>query len=542
MKFPFFEQLGSLLHKPLPPLKDGQFALQSLPREEMIVRPPTTLGKETEPDSIQSNTPPETIVTGDEPNIQSVAEPKKQEKDVVSEKIFPFPQKGDVFQDATNGDRIVVGTIAKTKGGEPQIYYTRTDIHGIEKDKGKQGEKKHRENFRVVVAGMEKTDPIKEQYPEFYALYEKEMTKLDNAFAREFEASRTMIESWDAFIDEEYGPCFSGEVDDPEKKKEGEEILQQSRSIHEKIESIGEKWNKLDDHIVEQGRQEFLLLAELHALEASLSDYALELKISELKSLEDEQGIDKPDVELIEKGYQKVLLDRKVDVLKKRCKQATISFNGNIADDAPSPSEFVRQVDEWAQSVGEYSSSTEIREVWEKLDAFEKKIFLEKKEKNDGGTREEDGSIGGRVKQISPKKSGYIEQKTEEGKKKSSKSKPKRGKQIIPEYDGEQIISSTQNNGVESEERSYETLFQNLGRDNKEISSEEQRLEDALGDGLTDIGNQIGIESMIEHKEEIVRVFSQRIVDGLEKFSWTLSEKNLFANTFVRKCVEEFVK
>ncbi|MDD2766700.1 MAG: hypothetical protein PHH40_02985 [Candidatus Moranbacteria bacterium] len=543
MKFPFFEQVGNLLQKPLPPLKDGQFVLQSLPREEMIVQPPIILDKERESESVQSNIPPDTAVAGDKSDAQTVLEPpKKQNNDVIPEEDFPFPQKGDVFQDATSGDRIAVGTIAKTKGGKPQIYYTRTDIHGIEKNRRAQGEKKHLENFRVLVAGMEKTDPIKEQYPEFYALYEGEMMKLENAFIREFEASRTMIESWNAFVDEEYGPYLSGEIDDPEKKKEGEEILQQSQSIHEKIETIGEEWNKLDDHIVEQGRQGFLLFAELHALEASLPDYALELKISELKSLENEQGDDKPDIELVEKGYQKVLLDRKVDALKKKCEQSTIAFSGDIADDAPSPPEFVRQVDEWAQSVDEHSSSAEIMEVWEKLDAFEKRIFLGKKDKNDGGIGEDDESIGGRVKQISPKKSGYTEQKTEEGKKKFDTKKPKRGKQIIFQDESEQIVSSMQNNSVESEERSYETLYQSLGHDDKEIFSEEQRLADALRDGLNDIRDQIGVESIIEHKEKIITAFSQKFVDGLEKFSWTASEKNLFSNTFVRKCVEEFVK
>lgn len=573
----------------------------------------------------------------------------QSKKNTVLEKNISLPHKGDVFEDTTNGDRIVVGTIIHSKGEDPQIYYTKTNSRGVEYEKGKTGQKKFLENFRVLVSGMTKTDPIKEQYPAFYALYEEEITKLNTAFLCEFEATKTAMNSWLVFINDEYGDSFSEKLNDPAKKKEGEKMVKDYEAIKEKIETIGRKWNELDDRIVGQGRQEFLLFADLRALESVLPDYVLELKISELKLLEEANGSKKPNFELVETGYQKALLDRKVLELKNRYEKARQSFDSDITEDAPHPPEFFRQIDEWMQSADDHSSSEEIKEVLEKLDAFEKKIFLDKKKKRHTTTEEDNGSIGGRVKQGKEKRTQKKEKEIDNHRGKKSdtvrkstdvrlknSSEVSEGDSLVPaeeqdekareqkqtayktkqkidevirdkkrlakrmledlenagkiskkkfqdhigllddlQRDSQKLVSDVNIAGLQAilkkvkgvelkvddpvtakknteapvspgsekpKQKTYEDLYQSLGRDENEIAFEKQKMEDALRDGFIHIRNQIEVQGMITYKEKIVTAFSQKFLDLFAQPSWTSSEKKLFFSTFVEKYFEKFIQ
>lgn len=394
-----------------------------------------------------------------QPQMEAVPVVAKQEG-----KKFPFPQKGDVFQDVISGDRVVVEEIVRIKGEKPLIYFTETNTHGIEKKKKKKMSSMQFENFRVLVNGMEKTDPIKEEHPDFYAEYEKQMEKAVNAFTREAYSTSVAMEAWEEYIEEEYGSFLRGESKDPEKEKMAQEELEHLQQVEKIIDTIVKKWNTIDRYIVEQGRQDLILLTEIHAVEALLPDYVLELKVSELRRLEEQQGSDKPDIELVEKGYQRILLNRKVEAIGKKYKHF-VDGNIGVAQDMPILDAFVNQINVLFASVTDVSSLEDIKGVLSEIVEIEKQMFVKKKTQESDEQekkRKEREMASGFVRQGKKKRRG-----TEEGK---SGRDNKGGRRQAPTK--RMFASSINDEGAGSQQRNSGMARQR--QENGSFSSEKQ--------------------------------------------------------------------
>ncbi|MFZ2187507.1 MAG: hypothetical protein WAV46_02660 [Candidatus Moraniibacteriota bacterium] len=268
------------------------------------------------------------------------------------------PSKGDVFENTTSGDRIVVRGV-RTQGGEQNVSYIETYSHGGAKN-GKKVMEKPLRNFTVLaaVAEMEKIDPIKEKDPELYAAYEEQMEKLAAAFVREFTAVDRLIDAWGESLQE------TADID----------LYDQ---LYEAMEKITKQWNTLDDRFVEQGRHRMRLFAELRGLEGKMpGDHRAE--IMEPKALYADSEF-QLGTELVEKIYQNTLLDKKVEALQKKYDRAKAGRIA-IASDAPSPVAFAAQVNDLFASIGEASSSEDIKSVLTQLGALEERVFVGEKE------------------------------------------------------------------------------------------------------------------------------------------------------------------
>ncbi|MEI8096659.1 MAG: hypothetical protein WCG73_00980 [Candidatus Moraniibacteriota bacterium] len=317
------------------------------------------------------------------------------EKNEIPKEILP--QKGDVFQAGANGDRIVVDGVEK-RDGVWGVLYSETSPSGKLKKGGKIFWKVPK-SFNVMVDSkeMQKNDPLKESQPEFYAIYNEQMEKVVSAFLREFEASCKMIDAWGDYIEKGYGVFLRDEKKEKGKKKEAEDVLKQFQFIEEEVEKLGKTWNALDMSKVDQGRQGIRLLTEIRALEKQLPDFALELKHSGLELLKEKDGADEPDVELVEKEYQKILLNRKVEEVKKKYDQF-VDGNTVTAQDMPELNDFANQINDLFDLVVDSSSSEDIKKVLTEIESIEEQMFARKKEQGDGNGMGENGFVGGFVK------------------------------------------------------------------------------------------------------------------------------------------------
>lgn len=113
---------------------------------------------------------------------------------------------------------------------------------------------------------------------ESHGTYDEAMEKTSGAYIREFETSQDALESWYEHIETEYGPYLHGATEDAEKKREGKMALEQYSLLHDKLETIGNGWNTLDDRIVDNGRRKAALLAELRAFESEMPENVREAK------------------------------------------------------------------------------------------------------------------------------------------------------------------------------------------------------------------------------------------------------------------------
>jgi hypothetical protein len=95
--------------------------------------------------------------------------------------------------------------------------------------------------------------------------------------------------------------------------------------------------------------------------------------------------------------------------------------------------------------------------------------------------------------------------------------------------------------------RSYDELMGKLGEKKRDIALEMKRLESAVAAGLQEIVKVISDEDEVnayirDDRTQLVADFSAQIMIRLEKLPWTPEEKKFFAETFVEKSIEDFLK
>lgn len=485
----------------------------------------------------------------------ALASVKRKEK---KEGKILFPQKGDVFQNVTNGDRIVVETIAKIKGEEPWIYYRETDVHEQEKIKRDSMLKMQFENFSVLVRGMKKVDsvrvdPIKKEHPKFYAMYEEQMKKLESIFSWEIETVTGALNEWSDSFDEET---------DTERYNE---LADRYSQLFEKLTEISEKWNKIKDSlVVTRGLKKIELFLELRSF---LLDERIPEDIrTDIIKLRAENIDYEPNVELVEKEYQRILLDKKIEETKNKYNWF-INDRSTTEQDISTVDVFADQINVLFASVSDTSSSEDIEEVLDEIVTIEKRMF-EKKGAGNGRGRNENASTGGSVpeKGRQPIRGNGYGQQIRDNEERHKKNKPYRvsAKRMI--------VSPTGENGVEfkgeeftapkkaveipvdpvvfeqqdQERRMYNEFCRKLGNNDREIASEEKGLQEIVRAGLMSIETTAGTNSVIQfvnkYKEALEEAFSRQVVVGLSLFFWTSSEKELFAKILVKRYLEDFVK
>ncbi|MEK9151004.1 MAG: hypothetical protein AAB547_00040 [Patescibacteria group bacterium] len=304
------------------------------------------------------------------PSLQLVRPEKKIRPEEQTEKF----QRGDIFENPQSGGRIVVERVEK-EDGDIVVFYTEASPDGSVKN-DRRVMRKPLENFRVLIGveGMEAVDQIKEKYPEFYRVYEEEMEKVARAFIREYEASSDAVEGWGESIEKEYGSGIRGEAGDRDTSGEEKELSAHLDILRQKIEAIGNAWNVLDDRFVRGGWQRIRLLAEIRALASKMPENVLRLKEEVLGELEKKYASEEPDVELVERGYFNILLDKKAEHLQRKYDLARA---GKIAlvKNMPSASHFADEVDGLLASINRQSSSQDMKKVLERLGMLEKRMF-----------------------------------------------------------------------------------------------------------------------------------------------------------------------
>jgi hypothetical protein len=95
--------------------------------------------------------------------------------------------------------------------------------------------------------------------------------------------------------------------------------------------------------------------------------------------------------------------------------------------------------------------------------------------------------------------------------------------------------------------RSYDELMGKLGERKKDADLELTRLGSAVAAGLQEIRKLIPDDDesdsyIREERIQLVADFSSQIIIRLEKFPWTPEEKKFFAETFVEKSIDDFLK
>jgi len=356
--------------------------------------------------------------------------PQQREKNV-SAKTLPDPVQppkktvyrltGDIFKNLHTGEKIKVEGVS-LKDGEAEVPFTEYNADGVIKyDKKEQ--RKPLKNFDVAIGvkGMVKIDSLQEERPLLYKAYEKEMSKIDDAFGQDYEASGKMMDAWKEAIEENYGQSLRGEVKDLDLRSQGLASLAALQSVKVKIEAIGKEWNVLDGRFLESGRRKMHLLAEIRALtkvpgETSVEaptdtlikvpggtlslhevipDDFLRLKQEELEASKDYQETKKLDskkLEKLERMYRKIYFQQttieRLNEIKRRLKdKADRALAGRgvafVGDEAAIEG-FGKRITVLLKSINDQSSPEETEKVLAELSELEERMFTEENEYENG--------------------------------------------------------------------------------------------------------------------------------------------------------------
>lgn len=385
-----------------------------------------TLEDKTTPTSVESGAITPVLITA---KTEDAKKPVKLEKNSIQR----F-RKGDIFENTTNGDSVSVEG-EEIRQDMPGIRYTETYPGGALKNGGKTMWKPI-EGFRVFVRGeeMKKSDPIKKKYPEFYAMYEEQIKKLESTFVWEIEAVTDALNEWSASFDKETDT------------KRYNQLIEQYEQLFEQVEGMREEWNGIKDSlVVTRGLKKIELFSRLRSF---LSDARIPEDIrNDIVESRAERIDYEPDVELVERGYQTILLERKKEEIAGRYNMI-VDSNTVVAQDMPILDNFLKQINTLYLSMNEESSSEDIRKTIDEISVIERQMFVRKNKNN----TENGEAVGGLVREKPKKKrlsqkQEYKEKKTEDegGKKKYVRNRP----QGQVGENGEYSPFLTHGNGVE---------------------------------------------------------------------------------------------
>jgi len=414
-------------------LKDGDIHFTDKPPAMKPEMQPKVAVDTTLPESGDVAISPQPKTGGQDSVITKPFQPVKQSM---------YPLKGDVFENSAGGKIKVEGVDANDEG--IVLPFTEYNSQGVIIP-GKKEQRKQLRNFNVTlgVKGMKKTDPLQEEHSKFYRAYEKEMLKTEDAFVREFEACRKMMDEWRDLIEEGYGSSFRSKAKSSKKRAVGLALLGDFQTVKTKIEAIGNEWKSLDDRFVENGRRKMQLLTNVRALtEISKGEPAEALagmstgissgvseEITQLKELipldllqlkrelveasEQKEGAEEPRIEKLERVYRKIAYRKTVKLLSEIDKRLKSKYDHALAGkgiafvgDKVAVAEFKEKATALLTSINEQSSPEVTEKVFAELNKLEQQMFVERDSR--GNTRrngkngeEQGGFVKGRKRVVS---------------------------------------------------------------------------------------------------------------------------------------------
>ncbi|MDP3957592.1 MAG: hypothetical protein Q8Q10_03775 [bacterium] len=158
-------------------------------------------------------------------------------------------------------------------------------------------------------------EAFKNENPEYYEKYLKELDILENAFPREAKADTAGYNEW-VVRDNKLMRSRS-----PEKRAEAEARQSLLIETGSTLERLIVEFNALDTRFPEDGLKGLLLFSEMQALVGRMPEYAQEISKQSIKDLVEEYGSEEPNAELIEKGHIQVLIKKELEVLKRNCEK-----------------------------------------------------------------------------------------------------------------------------------------------------------------------------------------------------------------------------
>ena len=354
----------------------------------------------------------------------------------VPEKNDPPVKKGDVFKNSQNESHVVVERVSQGEDG-PIIYSSQDGS----RDRRILGRPLKNFLVDVGVRDMEMIDPIQNREPVFYAAYERQMTILEKAFAREFFACEKALDAHEDSL-----------------KGRGKAVFIALGMIglnRQKMNEIADEWERMDDRLVRGGRRRLALLAEIRNFsQERFEGDLLKWKNEALEELTGEYGSDEPDELLVERGYFRDVLHGKADRLLKKCRQVK-SGKLKISDEVASLPTFEREVKRLKDSIVGYesgdvdkeSATIEIKAVLDALAEMDRVAFH-----RSVGDERESGENAERKK--SPRRMKKDESEDITKKKPEGRNRRKTNKRdmLAPDETALPVSPIISENGVQSEE------------------------------------------------------------------------------------------